>query len=139
MPGPPTPNLGLTVPTVTGDIDAWGTEMNANLALLDGLGAAGTISISANTNAVLGIFPETIVRVTTGSGVVTFTLLAPSAGNAGRIWTVKKVDAGAGNVNIVAAGGALIDGFSSYTRAIQNSYARFLSNGAGGYDVIGGN
>ncbi len=139
MPGTPTPILGLIVPTPNGDDGIWATELNGDLEVLDGLGAVGIINISSDNGAILGVFPETVVRVTTGSGVVTFTLLAPSVANAGRIWTVKKIDSGVGSVSIVVAGGALIDGQPGWSLGNQGLYARFLSNGAGGYDVIGGN
>jgi hypothetical protein len=139
MPGTPTPILGLIVPNVFGDDGIWANELNSDLGVLDGLGAVSIVNISSNNGAVLGVFPETVVRVTTGSAVVTFTLLAPGPSNTGRIWTVKKVDAGVGSARIVVAGGALIDGQSSWVRANQGLYTSFLSNGAGGYDVIGGN
>jgi hypothetical protein len=137
MPGTPTPNLGLAVPTVGGDLDVWGGELNNDLAILDALGALGIINIATNTPAVLGIFPETVIRVTTGASNITFTLL-PAAQCAGRIWTIKKVDAGVGIVTIVTADGSLIDGFPSWIRANQLAYVRVMSNGVS-YDVIGNN
>jgi hypothetical protein len=45
---------------------------------LDGLGAAAVVSTSTNYNAVVGVCPETYIRVTTGSSV---TLPTPSAAN----------------------------------------------------------
>lgn len=137
MPNPATPLLGLTVPTVGGDNNNWGTELNADLAILDSLGALNIQAINASAAAVLGVFPETLVRVTTGALTIVYTLLSPASCN-GRIWTVKKVDAGAGQVSIVAAGGALIEGQPSWIRANQFAYVRLISNGVG-YDVIGGN
>lgn len=130
MPGPSTPNLGLTVPTVGGDVGTWGGELNGDLAILDGLGVAQIVNLSANGVATVGVSPETIVRYTTGALSLTFTLLPP-AQCAGRIWTIKKVDAGAGQVNIVGS----IDGQASYVIANQYSYVRLMSNGVT-YDVI---
>ena len=134
MPGTPTPNLGLTVPTVGGDVGAWGAELNGNLAIIDGLGKVQVINISSSTPAVLGISPETIVRATTGGLTITYTLL-PAAQCSGRIWTIKKVDSGLGSVSIVTADGSLIDGNASWTIANQFSYVRVMSNGVG-YDVL---
>ena len=133
MPGTPTPNLGLTVPTVGGDSDAWGTELNGDLAIIDNLGAATVISQSASFNAVASVFPEVIYRVTTGAATITCTLPSPSACT-GRIFTIKKIDAGVGQVSIVGS----IDGQSSWVRATQWSYVRLASNGAS-FDVIGNN
>lgn len=127
MPGTPTPNLGLTVPTVGGDNNTWGGELNGDLAIIDGLGAAGVVKVSANYAAVVGIFPETIVMMTTGGSNKTVTLLAPSA-CAGRIWNIKKADSGAGSVSIVPTSG-LIDGASSWSLVGQYSNVRVLSDG----------
>jgi hypothetical protein len=134
MPGPSTPILGLTVPLVGGDNNAWGGELNGDLAILDSLGAMAIVATSVSYAAVVGIFPETLVRVTTGAGTITVTLPAP-AGCVGRVWTVKKVDSGAGSVSIAVSGGALIDGSASYVRTMQYGYVRVISNGAS-YDVI---
>jgi hypothetical protein len=137
MPGTPTPNLGLTVPTVGGDVGTWGAELNGNLAILDGLAAAQVNNISTNSVAAVGVCPLTIVRVTTGNLAIVYTLLPP-AQCPGRIWTIKKVDAGTGNVTVVASGGALIDGSVSWLRANQYAYVMLMSNGIG-YDVIANN
>ena len=135
MPNTPTPILGLTVPTVGGDNGSWGTELNLDLATLDFLGAISIVNTAINYAAVVGVCPETLVRVTTGAGTITVTLPAPSASNAGRIWTVKKVDSGAGSISIVASGGALIDGQVSFTRTMQYGFVRLGSNGVT-YDVL---
>lgn len=133
MPNTPTPNLGLAVPTVGGDNNTWGNELNGDLAILDNLGAASVVSESASFNAVASVFPEVIYRVTTGSSTITCTLPSPSACT-GRIFTIKKIDSGIGMVSIVGS----IDGQSSWVRATQFSFVRVISNGAS-YDVIGNN
>jgi hypothetical protein len=135
MPGLPTPILGLVVPTVGGDIGTWGGELNGDLAIIDNLGVVQRINISASTPAVVGVSPETVIRVTTGAIVVTFTLL-PAAQCSGRIWTIKKVDSGVGQVSIVTADSSLIDAFASWTIVNQFAYVRVMSNGVS-YDVIG--
>lgn len=137
MPGTPTPNLGLIVPTVGGDNGTWGDELNSNLAVLDGLGRVQVINISANSVAAVGVSPETIIRVTAAGIDVMFTLLPPNL-CVGRIWTVKKVDSAAGRAIVLAPAGILIDGQPSWIRAQQNSYVRMMSNGVS-YDVIGNN
>jgi hypothetical protein len=105
VPGSPTPNLGLTVPTVGGDFGAWGTELNTDLAILDNLGLVPSSAVSANSTLVLTL-PITIVYVTTGGGGVTQTLPSAAA-NTGRIAILKKVDAGAGPLNVTSVSGAV--------------------------------
>jgi hypothetical protein len=136
MPGPPTPNLGLTPPTIGSDIGSWGAELNGNIEIIDELGAAGVINTSTNINAAPGIFPETFIRVTTGVATVIVALPSP-ASCFGRIFTVLKVDSGSGQVSIVPTIGT-ISGNSSYLRTMQGGYVRLLSNGSS-YDVIGNN
>ena len=36
MPNSPTPNMGLTPPTVSGDFNEWGGELNNDLSIVDG-------------------------------------------------------------------------------------------------------
>lgn len=138
MPGTPTPILSLVVPLVGGDVGVWGGELNGDLAIIDSLGALGLINTSINYAAVVGVCPETLIRVTTGASTIVITLPAPSASNSGRVWTIKKVDSGAGSISIVAGGAATIDGQASYVRTMQYGYVRLLSNGVT-YDVIANN
>jgi len=131
VPGLPTPILGLTVPTVGGDNNSWGGELNGDLAILDNLGAAPIVNVNSAYVAIVGDFPETVYRVATGGSPLTFTLPTP-ASCAGKIFTVKKVDAGSGYVNVVGP----IDGQSSYFVVNQFAVVRLISNG-GSFDVIG--
>lgn len=134
MPGSPTPILGLTVPTVGGDNGTWGTELNTDLAILDNLGAATVINESADFAAAASVFPEVVYRVTTGSSVITATLPSPTSIPVGKIFTIKKIDSGVGQVVVSGS----IDGATSWTIGTQWSYVRVSNNGAT-YDVIGNN
>ena|ERR1700678_3531907 len=134
MPGTPTPILGLAVPTVGGDYNAWGGELNGDLAIIDNLGAASVVSVSAGYAASPNTFPETIIRVTTGASAIPISLPIP-ASCPGKIFTVKKVDAGVGSIVITPASGA-IDGSPTWTIDDQYSFVRLLSTGTT-YDVIG--
>ena len=137
MPGPSTPILALTKPSVGGDSGIWGGELNGDLDIIDNLGAVAEFSVSSNYVAVLSSAVETYIGVTTGSSTITVTLLAPSAANAGKVFTVAKEDSGSGHVNIVPASG-LINGLANYQRAAQWGYARILSTGSK-YVIIGNN
>jgi hypothetical protein len=130
-----TPILGLTVPTVGGDVGVWGAEINGDLTILDSLGAAPQSVLTGNAAVIGGVFPELIVRVTTGAVNQTTTLPAPSVANTGKIFTIKKIDSGAGSVTIVPTG-STIDGQTSWILAAQYAHIRLYCNGAS-YDVIG--
>jgi hypothetical protein len=131
MPGTPTPILDLIVPTVGGDNNTWGTELNTDLGIIDNLGAATIINVNSAYVAVPNVFPETVYRVATGGSPLTFTLPTP-ASVTGKIFTIKKVDGGSGYVNVVGP----IDGQSSYFVINQFAVVRLISNG-GSFDVIG--
>lgn len=135
MPNAPTPILGMVTPTVGGDNNTWGTELNAIfLNILDQLGTVPTIPQNANFNAVPTINPETVFRVTAGAGTVTATLnsVAPIVG---KVLTFVKEDGGGGQVVIQ---GATIGGQGSYALTIQYQYVRIQWNGAT-WDIVGNN
>jgi hypothetical protein len=132
MPSTPTPNLNLTLPTVGGDANLWGGELNGNMTIIDSLALTPSVSVSSNFVAAVNTSgPEITYRVTTGASNVTGTL--PAANTCpGKIINMKKVDAGAGQAILSGA----IDGQTSYVRPAQFSYVRVQSNGAT-WDVIG--
>lgn len=55
MPGSPTPNKTYALPTVFGDLDAWGAELNSNFSIID-LNVGGTLpmTLSGSTATVSG-------------------------------------------------------------------------------------
>lgn len=128
MPGAPTPNLQLTVPTVGGDTNNWGNELNTDLLLIDALGAFNAISVSGNTNINLGTSPEVVVFVTTAAGTISVVL--PSAvSHAYHAVTVKKVDSGLGTVAITSLAGQM-DGNATWNLINQYQFVRFISDGS---------
>lgn len=131
MPSGLTPNLGLTIPTVGGDNNQWGAELNTDLAIIDALGTSTSLPQGASFVATGSVTPETVYRVTTNGATVTVTL---NASVIGKILTFKQVDGGAGKVVIVGT----IDGQGSYVLAQQYQYVRLQWNGTT-YDVIGNN
>lgn len=105
MPGIPTPNLGLIIPTVGDDTDLWGGDLNANFLILDGLGKLSSQVVGSNVTLTL-TQPLTVVFATAGVSGVSVTLPAAAA-NAGRAVAIKKMDATAGAVTVTAVSGAV--------------------------------
>jgi len=69
------------------------------------------------------------VRATAGAGGVSITL--PTAvGITGRLYHIKRVDAGAGNVTIATTSGQTIDGASSKTLTKQWQWVSPISDGS---------
>jgi hypothetical protein len=136
MPGTPTPNLGLTVPSVGGDYNSWGTELNGDLAILDALGIAQWYSPTVNFTVPFVAFPEVVVYATTGAGGITISLPAPSTWK-GKIVVVKKMDATLGVATVTPAAGQ-IDGNGSYFLTNQYQYVRLHSDGTNA-NIIGNN
>lgn len=133
MPGPSTPILGLTVPTIGGDANTWGGELNGDLAIIDLLGAAMVSASSAGRTLAYGVSPMNRAYETGGAGGITDVL--PSAvGHAGQGFLIKKVDAGAGAVTINTTGGQTIGDIggpvSSYSLVNQGQYVWVESDGA---------
>lgn len=134
MPSTPTPILDLSIPTVGGDSNIWGTELNANFAIIDNLGAASVVVVNSTPyNATINAFPETVFRCTTGASNLVFNLPA-AALCAGKIFLVKKLDSAAGMVQVLGS----IDGASEFDLTNQYQYVRVYSNGSS-FDVIGNN
>src|SRR5271156_3445014 len=100
MPGPPTPNLGLTAPTVGSDYNTWGNELNGDLAILDALGAFAVNQISASGGLILGVNPISVFMASGGAGGIVLIVPSP-ASFPGRMVVVKKVDATNGTVQLV--------------------------------------
>jgi hypothetical protein len=136
MPGAPTPNLGLTVPTVGGDVNNWGTELNGDLAILDGLGAFTVYQTAIGLLVAFTVFPEVIVLATGGAGGISVQLPA-CASWAKKIALVKKVDAAVGVITVSCIAG-LIDGLANYPLVNQFQYVRLLSDGVNA-NVVGNN
>lgn len=126
MPGTPTPNLSLTLPTVGGDNNAWGTETNGNWTAVDNaITTAGVNNASVST--VLSFSPNFITfwRFTTGASTLTATLPTPSAANVGRILVIIKLDGAGGQVSIPGT----IGGGSGYNLVNQDQAVWLMSNG----------
>lgn len=132
MADPTTPNVGFTLPAVGGDNNTWGQLTNTNWQLADALGGVQSTAQNASFTATPGVTAETVYRVTTG-GVNISAALAPVLN---KIVTIKKVDAGAGQVVISAV--APIEGQASYILENFGQYVRLQYNGTS-YDIVGNN
>jgi hypothetical protein len=131
---PTTPNMGLTQPAIGGDVGLWGAYWNNNAFIIDQSGAVQSLKVSANFNAVPGIAFETIIYVVTGSGSINIGIPVPST-CPGKVFTIKKVDGGIGQV-VVAPASGIIDGLASYVLSNQYGYVRLHCDGTT-YNVIG--
>jgi hypothetical protein len=135
MPGTPTPILGLTVPTVGGDNNTWGTELNNNLSIIDLLGAQGVFPVSSAFTVVSGSQSERFYRVTTGGLNVPGTLPDPGTIPPGKTFNIMVADVG-GMITLSCINPAVtIQGQATYLLTNQFASVRLLANGVN-YDVI---
>jgi hypothetical protein len=131
-----TTTLNLALPTVGGDANTWGTKLNTALTIVNSLGGVQVVNVNSAYLAVFTPYPETIIRGTT-SGLNVPITLPDSASVQGKIWVVKKLDAGAGTLQIFSQGTDTIDNQTEWDLTNQYQYVRLYANGTTGYDVIG--
>lgn len=127
-----TSTLGLTLPTVGGSKNTWGTLLNADLALINLLGGIPTTNVNAAFAVVPSLFPIQVLRVTTAGLNIPCTLPDPSL-VAGKVFVFFKVDAGTGVVQILATA---INNQAEWDLTNQYNYVWIYSNGSS-YDVLG--
>jgi hypothetical protein len=128
--------LGLTNPTVGGAANTWGTTLNSDLDIINSMGGIVAVNVSSAYSAVFTPYPETLIRGMT-SGLNVPITLPDSASVQGKVWVVKKLDAGAGALQIFTQGTDLIDNQNEWDLTNQYQYVRLFANGTTGYDVIG--
>lgn len=87
----------------------------------------------AATNPATG---QQLILATGGGGGITITLPAASL-NRGKVYRVKKVDAGAGAVTVTRAGADTIDGAANYGLAAQYDAVTIVSDGAATWHIVG--
>jgi hypothetical protein len=131
-----TTTLNLTLPTVGGSANQWGSILNTALTIVNTLGGVQTVNVNSAYLAVYTAYPETVIRGTT-SGLNVPITLPDSASVQGKLWVVKKLDAGAGALQILSQGTDTIDGQTEWDLTNQYQYVRLYANGTTGYDVIG--
>src|SRR5271155_4006863 len=137
MPGTPTPTLGLTVPTVGGDVNAWGNELNGDLAIIDNLGDFPVLIVAASGVLVFSNVPETIILCYGGAAGIALTPPIGIPVGIQRSFLLKKMDATNGAI-IINALVSTIDNAASYGLFNQFQYVRILWDGVQ-WDVIGNN
>jgi hypothetical protein len=131
-----TTTLNLTLPTVGGSSNQWGTILNTALNIVNTCGGVAVVNVSSTYLATFTPYPEMILRVTT-SGLTIPITLPDSASVQGKIYVVKKLDAGAGIAAIFPQGTDTIDNQTEWDLSNQYQYVRLYANGTTGYDVIG--
>jgi hypothetical protein len=75
-----TDNLGLTPPTVGGDSDIWGNELNTDLDLIDAfagrLTTGAMVDVASGTTCDIGAAANTVVRITGTAAISNFGTVA---------------------------------------------------------------
>jgi len=139
MPGANTPNLGLIIPTVGGDVGTWGPEVVADLDILDELGQFAPTTFVASGLIVPGTNPWSVIYAQGGAAGIVLTLSAAAA-YLGRIITVFKTDATPGAVTLTPFSGVINSpgNAGSYILSGQAQYVTMHSDGTN-WNVIGNN
>lgn len=115
----------------------------AKLALLnriaDGTGTAASnaasYSVTRSINASGAILTtDSVILANSTAGAITVSL-PPAATATGRVFVVKRVNAGANNVTVDPFGAETIDGAATNVLSAQWAYVRFVSNGTAWFIV----
>jgi hypothetical protein len=131
-----TTTLNLVLPTVGGSANQWGTILNTAFGIVNTLGGVQVVNVNSAYLATFTPYPEMVIRVTTSGLNIPITL--PNSGSvSGKIYLVKKLDAGAGAAQILTQGTDTIDNQTEWDLTNQYQYVRLYANGTSGYDVIG--
>jgi len=128
--------LGLTKPTVGGSANTWGTTLNTDIDIINSTGGIQAVNVSSAYLATFTPFPEMLIRGTS-SGLNVPITLPNSASVQGKVYVVKKLDAGAGSLQIFPQSPDTIDGQTEWDLSNQYQFVRLYANGTTGYDVIG--
>src|SRR6202167_3353383 len=137
MPQTPTPTLGLAIPSIGGDVNAWGGELNGDLAIIDNLGDFPVLTVAASGILAFSNVPETIILAYGGASGITINLPIGIPAGINRAFTIKKMDATNGTV-VSDALVSLIDGSSAYELFNQFQFVKIIWDG-NLWDVIGNN
>jgi hypothetical protein len=128
MPNLPTPTLGLAVPSIGGDVNSWGAELNGDLVTLDALGDYPVFPVVTSASIVFSNVPETIIEAYGGAAGIVINLPIGIPAGINRAFTIKKMDATNGVVAVNALV-STIEGSASYDLFNQWQYAKFLWDG----------
>jgi len=113
------------------EVNAIEAQLGTNLYNVYGTNIVAVSTIGNMSDA------NSIERVTTGASTITRTL--PTAvGRQNKVFTIKKVDSGSGQVTIATTSGQTIDGQTTWTLINQYQFITVISNGAN-WDIIGQN
>jgi hypothetical protein len=122
--------MGLQIPIVGADSNAWGGYLNTDLGLIDLLAVYNVVNVSTTSSLTVANGP-TLVKATGGGPGITLTLPnATVAANVGRVYIVTKVDAAAGVITIQGFGGQTINGAATFVLSTQWASITLQSDGS---------
>ena len=124
MPNPAAAPAWVPTPQVGGDFNQWGVELNA---ILTALAVDNVVPVAVSTLLTFGTARRTVVPATGGIGGITVTLPNAAQGT-GKVFVVKKIDAGVGVVTVASAGGN-IDTATTYLLTTQGQKVEVTSDG----------
>ena len=122
--------MGLQIPTVGGDSNAWGGYINADLVTIDTLAVYNVVNVSTSSTLPVGNGPTLVKATGGGSGIVLSLPDATVTANKGRVYIVVKVDSGLGAILLQGTASQTLSGQLSFTLTAQWSRISVTSDGS---------
>ena len=99
-----TTNKGYTIPTVNGDANVWGTELNGDLSIIDNnMGGAVSISVAGNTNVTASAAQaQNLTHQLTGALTGSISYILPATGG---FYNVSNGTSGAYSLTVITSAG----------------------------------
>lgn len=100
-----TPNKGYVRPTINGDINQWGTELNRDLSIIDkNMGATVTLNVAGSSNVAVSGTDAQNYRIVL-SGLLTGNIQVALPGGQRGFWEVENATTGAFTATVITSAG----------------------------------